>query len=169
MGPTAAIHRALESDRDGGSAILGEDAMAHVHHAREARDRVIRLLASLVPPEIEVSRTTRTEDLELDSLDLMSAIGSIESELGVTLPLGDLVGTETVGDVLDLVDRQLGLAGDKRVAPPLADSLADSPELRALIEAGAVRWIGTKPVLPKTVDLEGRGKTAAAYVIEQRR
>jgi acyl carrier protein len=52
-----------------------------------------------------LTRETVIADAGLDSLALMETIGEIENELDVVIPDEDLLRLQTVGDVVDCVDR----------------------------------------------------------------
>jgi acyl carrier protein len=50
-------------------------------------------------------------DLGIDSLELLEVIGSLEQNLDVRIPDDQLVGIQTVGQLLALVERKLPAAG----------------------------------------------------------
>ena len=60
------------------------------------------------PDAIERDRTFKK--MGLDSLDLVSLAMSLEDRLGVEIPDDELVGIETYGQALDLLERKVGAA-----------------------------------------------------------
>ena len=139
--------------------------MASVDHAWDVRSRVLAQLAGLLAPDIEVERSTRLEELDVDSVDLVELLNGLESEFDIELPHEGFAGAEIVGDVIDLVDRALELDAESRAAR----AAEPAAPVRALAESGLVRWAGAKPAPPTPVRLEGEGPSAADYVAEGRR
>ncbi len=45
-------------------------------------------------------------DLGIDSLSMLEAVGAMEQELSITLPEDDLVGIQTVGQLLQIIERR---------------------------------------------------------------
>ena len=60
------------------------------------------------PDAIERDRTFKK--MGLDSLDLVSLAMSLEDRLSVEIPDDELVGIETYGQALDLLERKAGAA-----------------------------------------------------------
>jgi len=50
----------------------------------------------------DITMETSFEDMELDSLDVIEVVMSIEEAFGITLEIED--GVKTVGDLVELVD-----------------------------------------------------------------
>lgn len=55
----------------------------------------------------KVSEDAAIANLGLDSLNLLELVGSMERELGVQIPDEQLVGIQTVRQLLDLVERRV--------------------------------------------------------------
>ncbi len=56
-----------------------------------------------VDPKTIVPETRFIEDLNLNSYELVQIVGSLESELGITLPESELHNVQSIADVLELL------------------------------------------------------------------
>ncbi len=66
-------------------------------------ERIAKLIAENKDMDITgITMETSFEDMELDSLDVIEVVMSIEEEFGITLEIEDSV--KTVGDLVKLVD-----------------------------------------------------------------
>lgn len=53
-----------------------------------------------------ITRDTRfADDLETDSIDLIEVVNAVERDLGLTIEEQELYDLETVGELVDLIDR----------------------------------------------------------------
>jgi acyl carrier protein len=67
-----------------------------------------RIATEVAERDIQItSETARISDLGLDSLNTLEIIGSLERELKVRIPDDQLVGIQTVGQLIDLVQKRL--------------------------------------------------------------
>ncbi len=78
-----------------------------------ARDELLkqfqRIATEVAERDITIaSETARISDLGLDSLNTLEVIGSLERELKIRIPDDQLVGIQTVGQLVDLVQKRLG-------------------------------------------------------------
>ncbi|MCU1356898.1 MAG: acpP [Acidimicrobiales bacterium] len=74
------------------------------------RDRFAEVL-ELDPAEI--SKNSRfADDLDADSIDLIEVVNSAEHSLGVTMAEEELYDLETVGQLVDAIDRHRAAATD---------------------------------------------------------
>lgn len=55
----------------------------------------------------DVSEDAKISQLGIDSLGLLELVGSMERELGVQIPDEQLVGIQTVRQLLDLVEKRV--------------------------------------------------------------
>lgn len=56
--------------------------------------------------DADITRSSRlADDLDADSIDLIEVVNSAESTLGVTVAEEQLYDLETVGELVDLLDR----------------------------------------------------------------
>ncbi len=74
------------------------------------RNQIVAVLRNLLAEEtgeqydqLDESASLR-EELELDSVDMISLVLKVENELGVEIKSQDLDGVETVGALLDLLE-----------------------------------------------------------------
>ena len=70
-------------------------------------DKIRTILAeqlSLNPDEVTEESNFR-EDLGVDSLDLFELLMSLEEEYGFEIPAEDLEGIQTVGDLIDYLQK----------------------------------------------------------------
>jgi acyl carrier protein len=66
-------------------------------------EKIAELIAENKDMELsDITLETSFEDMELDSLDVIEVVMSIEEAFGITLEIEDNV--KTVGDLVDLVD-----------------------------------------------------------------
>ena len=66
-------------------------------------ERIAKLIAESKDMEAsDITMETSFEDMELDSLDVIEVVMSIEEAFGITLEIEDSV--KTVGDLVNLVD-----------------------------------------------------------------
>ena len=56
------------------------------------------------------------EELELDSVDMLSVSLRAEEQLGISMGSGDFVGLETVGDLLNKIQAKLAAKGQSKAA-----------------------------------------------------
>ncbi|MBR4769230.1 MAG: acyl carrier protein [Lachnospiraceae bacterium] len=63
-----------------------------------------------IDPEDVVESASFKEDLGVDSLDLFEMLMNLEEEYGFEIPAEDLETLETVGDVIDYLQR-MGVEG----------------------------------------------------------
>lgn len=83
------------------------------------REEIRRILADAfeVAKEEEVDPDTVQDDVRLreglgiDSLDVMEVVFEIEERLRIKIAEGDMQGVETVGAVLDMVEKKLSEKG----------------------------------------------------------
>jgi acyl carrier protein len=68
--------------------------------------RVIDALVEFGEERSELSASTRFEDLDVDSLDLVELAQIVEDEYGIEVQDSDLDKVETVGDVVELVSQR---------------------------------------------------------------
>ena len=57
-------------------------------------------------PEDVTESSSFKEDLGVDSLDLFELLMSLEEEYGFEIPAEDMEGLETVGDVIDYLQKK---------------------------------------------------------------
>jgi len=55
-----------------------------------------------------IQETARISDLGIDSLGMLEIIGGMEREFKIRIPDDQLVGIQTVGQLVDLVQKRLG-------------------------------------------------------------
>lgn len=55
-----------------------------------------------------LSESAKISDLGFDSLGMLEIIGGMERELKIRIPDDQLVGIQTVGQLVDLVQKRLG-------------------------------------------------------------
>lgn len=60
-----------------------------------------------VKPADFVESASLVEDLEVDSLDIVEYVMALEDELGIELPEKELDGAQSIGDLLDVVEKKL--------------------------------------------------------------
>ncbi len=76
----------------------------------EAKVREV-LAAQLAVDPAEIKAETRfSEDLDVDSLDLVETIMALEDAFGIRIPEPDMEGIETVGQAVELTAQKLGVA-----------------------------------------------------------
>ncbi len=69
-------------------------------------EKVVKILVEAKECEADKVKLTSTwEELELDSLDTVELLMSIEDEFGVTIEMNE--NLKTVGDVVEAIDAQL--------------------------------------------------------------
>jgi acyl carrier protein len=69
---------------------------------------ILEALPQFGVEESDISRDSRFEDLDIDSLDLTELSQIIEEEYGVTIKGDDARKIKTVGDAIDLVVSKAG-------------------------------------------------------------
>lgn len=79
-------------------------------------DRLLAELSELVacfaPPGVPLARATElTSDLSIDSVAAMDLVMEIEDRYGIDVPVNEIADLVTLGDLVDLVARQLGARG----------------------------------------------------------
>ncbi len=73
---------------------------------------VSELVARFAPPGARLERTTElTSDLSIDSVAAMDLVMEIEDRYGIDVPVNEIADLVTLGDLVDLVARQLGARG----------------------------------------------------------
>jgi len=61
----------------------------------------------------EITRESRfADDLDADSIDLIEVVNKAEQDRGITIAEEQLYDLETVGELVDLLDRQAAASGD---------------------------------------------------------
>ena len=55
-----------------------------------------------------IQESARISDLGIDSLGMLEIIGGMEREFKIRIPDDQLVGIQTVGQLVDLVQKRLG-------------------------------------------------------------
>lgn len=67
------------------------------------------LVARFAPAAVAIERSTElTSDLSIDSVAAMDLVMEIEDRYGIDVPVNEIADLVTVGDLVDLVARQLG-------------------------------------------------------------
>jgi acyl carrier protein len=67
------------------------------------------LVARFAPAAAAIERGTElTSDLSIDSVAAMDLVMEIEDRYGIDVPVNEIADLVTVGDLVDLVARQLG-------------------------------------------------------------
>lgn len=70
------------------------------------------LIARFAPPGAKIERRTElTSDLSIDSVAAMDLVMEIEDRYGIDVPVNEIADLVSVGDLVDLVARQLGARG----------------------------------------------------------
>jgi acyl carrier protein len=73
----------------------------------EWKGRVVEILSGIAP-EIEPDRlsdqTDLRQDLDLDSMDLLSLVEAIHERLGVSIPDADASSLRTLGEIVGYLD-----------------------------------------------------------------
>ncbi len=93
--------------RDGGKAAM-RAAMTAPDPDRLLAE-IGELVARFAPPGAAIERTTElTSDLSIDSVAAMDLVMEIEDRYGIDVPVNEIADLVTVGDLVDLVARQLG-------------------------------------------------------------
>lgn len=77
-----------------------------------ARDELLqqfrRIASEIAERDVPLaSENTRISDLGIDSLGMLEIIGSMEREFKIRIPDDQLVGIQTVGQLVDLVQKRL--------------------------------------------------------------
>jgi len=78
------------------------------------RDDLLERLRAILVSEFELTADQVTEqarlveDLDLDSIDGVSIVVRVESQLGIVLTDEEIAAMSTVGDVLDALEQRLG-------------------------------------------------------------
>ena len=70
--------------------------------------RVIDALASFGPDKSQITRTSTFEELDIDSLDLVELIMSLEEEFGIEISEEDAEKIRTVGDAQEYIKEHQG-------------------------------------------------------------
>ena len=108
----------MDAERDRAPA----DLETAPKQSSSARAVVLALLGEQCPPGAELSEERTLAELGLDSLACADLAVSVEEQLGVRLPDVDDLELETVGHVLDAVDRRA--TARPRIGPGLGDILS---------------------------------------------
>jgi acyl carrier protein len=67
-----------------------------------------KLLEYVEYPEENITESTEViKDLNMNSFDVMSMLGEIEDEFGITFEQEDIQNAVTVGDLIDCINRKL--------------------------------------------------------------
>lgn len=70
---------------------------------------IAELVARFAPAAVTIERGTElTSDLSIDSVGAMDLVMEIEDRYGIDVPVNEIADLVTVGDLVDLVARQLG-------------------------------------------------------------
>lgn len=70
------------------------------------------LVARFAPPGARLERSTElTSDLSIDSVAAMDLVMEIEDRYGIDVPVNEIADLVTLGDLVDLVARQLEARG----------------------------------------------------------
>lgn len=75
---------------------------------KNSKEELLEVIKELVTESKRVNISAKTrliDDLELDSLGLISLFLTLEMELEVNLSDYNILGVKTVGDLLDLIDK----------------------------------------------------------------
>lgn len=93
-----------------------------------SRPRILAAIAAVARQHLALDRPLEersrlVEDLELDSLKLLTFAAEIENHFRVRLDAGDEAAIATVGDLVDLLERKLG-DGDASLGTELPGSAA---------------------------------------------
>lgn len=73
----------------------------------QVEERVREILGSLGADLSDVTRETRLEDMDVDSLDLIELAQIMEDEHKLALTADDFEGVQTFGDTLDVVAKRM--------------------------------------------------------------
>ncbi len=74
----------------------------------ELLEQFSRIASEVAERTIPVAaETTRISDLGIDSLGMLEIIGSMERDFKIRIPDDELVGIQTVGQLVDLVQKRL--------------------------------------------------------------
>lgn len=65
-------------------------------------ERIAKVICAYKEAEIEISQETTFQELELDSLDTVELIMSIEEEFGVSIEIDESI--KSVGDLMKMID-----------------------------------------------------------------
>ncbi len=76
----------------------------------EVLEKVQNIISESIDIDVEkiIPEATLTDDLEIDSLELVDLTMNFESDLGVTIEDSELEGIKTVGDIVNLIEKKLG-------------------------------------------------------------
>lgn len=75
---------------------------------QDVMDKVVEVIADSVEAEGEVTVDSHLiSDLGLSSMEAMLILGDLENEFGIDLPINDLKGIKTVGDLAQHVIKKL--------------------------------------------------------------
>jgi acyl carrier protein len=69
----------------------------------EFEQALLTLVAEQIDAEEALTRETRIDELDIDSLDLIEIAQTVDDEFNIRVDARDVVGAETVGDLLDAV------------------------------------------------------------------
>lgn len=99
----------------GGLRAVGKAAMQPAMSAPDP-DRLLAEISQMIvrfaPPGAPIERRTElTSDLSIDSVAAMDLVMEIEDRYGIDVPVNEIADLLTVGDLVDLVARQLGARG----------------------------------------------------------
>ncbi|MCB2055806.1 MAG: acyl carrier protein [Geminicoccaceae bacterium] len=76
--------------------------------AQQVEPQVLALLERYNPKKIEVTRETALgDDLNIDSVAAMDVVMEIEDMFEIDVPINQVADLRTVGDLVDLVRRQV--------------------------------------------------------------
>jgi acyl carrier protein len=80
--------------------------------ARPSRERLLAMFCETATEVVEkdfghVTEPTVITELAIDSLGMLEIIGSLERRLHIQIPDESLVGLETIGSLLDEVEKRL--------------------------------------------------------------
>jgi polyketide synthase 12/epothilone polyketide synthase D len=115
-GSAAAIGQAIEAAGPGERRGLIEKYLS------ERSARILGFAGGQLDAEASLHR------LGMDSLMAVELRNAIEADLGVTIPVMNLLQGVTMGQLVDLIDEQIGLRGQQRSAAPEITAQQLAPE-----------------------------------------
>jgi acyl carrier protein len=85
--------------------------MSEVENGRPDRAALLALFCDTATEVVErdlhhLAEAMRIEDLVIDSLGMLEIVGSLERRLHIQLPDESLNGLQTIGDLLDVVEKR---------------------------------------------------------------
>ncbi|MDP9152172.1 MAG: acyl carrier protein [Myxococcota bacterium] len=86
--------------------------MQNVEQDRPTRERLLAMFRDVASEVVEkdfqqVLESTPIGELAIDSLGMLEIIGALERRLRIQVPDESLAGLQTIGDLLDIVEKRL--------------------------------------------------------------